>query len=53
MLTNIGSLVTSAVGWMGSFLATITKSGNEMLFVFVAIPIVGVGIGLVKRMLHV
>lgn len=53
VLTNITEVVTSAVGWMGSFLSTITATGNEILFIFCAIPLVGVGIGLVRRMLHV
>lgn len=53
LLTSVGSVVTAAVSWMGSFLATITHSGNELLLLFVLLPIVGLGIGLVRRMIHV
>lgn len=53
ILTAITSMVTAAVGWMGSFLGTITTSGNEILLLFVLLPIVGLGIGLVRRMIHV
>lgn len=53
ILTNIGSVVTSAITWMGDYLSLITKSGNEILFVFVAIPLVGLGIGLVRRMINI
>lgn len=53
ILTSVGNVVTSAVGWMGSFLGTITAAGNEILLLFVLLPIVGLGIGLVKRMIRV
>lgn len=52
-LSAIGSIVSSAVGWMGSYIGALTKSGNEMLLVFVALPLVGLGIGLIKRMISV
>ena len=53
ILTSAGGIVTSAVSWMGSFLGTITEPGNEILLLFTLLPIVGLGIGLVRRMLHV
>ena len=51
LLSNIGSVVTAAIGWMGDYLELITASGNEILFVFCVIPLVGLGIGLVRRMI--
>lgn len=51
LLSNISLVVEEAIEWMGDYLSLITTSGNEILFVFVAIPLVGLGIGLVKRML--
>lgn len=53
IITAVGSIVTGAVSWMGSFIGTITAAGNEILLLFVLLPIVGLGIGLLKRMLHV
>lgn len=53
VLTAITSIVTSAVGWMSSFLHSITVTGNELLLVFTVIPIVGLGIGILRRMLKV
>ncbi|PKM73898.1 MAG: hypothetical protein CVU91_02295 [Firmicutes bacterium HGW-Firmicutes-16] len=53
LLTNAGSIVTGSISWMGSFLGTITETGNEILLLFVLLPIVGLGIGLVKRMIRV
>lgn len=53
ILTNIGSVVTSAISWMGDYLGLITKSGNEILFIFCVIPLVGLGVGLVRRMMNI
>lgn len=51
LLNNVGSIVSSAIDWMGDYLGMITTSGNEILLVFTLIPLVGLGIGLVKRMI--
>lgn len=51
LLNNIGSVVSSAIDWMGDYLDLITTSGNELLLVFTVIPLVGLGIGLVRRMI--
>ena len=53
IISYAGSIVTGAVTWMGKFLATITADGNEILLLFVLLPLVGLGIGLCRRMLHV
>ena len=53
IITNIGSVVTGAIGWMGDYLGLITQSGNEILFVFTVIPLVGLGIGLIRRMINI
>ena len=52
-LSTIGSVVTAAIGWMTSWVGAITASGNEMLMVFIALPLVGIGITLIKRMISV
>lgn len=52
-LATIGSVVTAAIGWMTSWVGAITASGNEMLMVFIALPLVGIGITLIKRMISV
>ena len=53
ILSNVGNVVTSAITWAGQFLSMITAEGNEILLLFVLLPLVGLGIGLTKRMLHV
>lgn len=51
LITDVGSLFTAAVGWVGKVGETVT--GNPILLIFCLIPLVGLGIGLFKRMLSV
>lgn len=53
IVSNVGEIVTGAISWVGSFLGSITSAGNEILLLFVLIPLVGLGIGLVKRLMRV
>ena len=54
LLTNVTTFITSAVGWMGQFLGEITSDTSGVLVTFVvAVPLVGLGIGLLKRLISV
>ena len=54
ILTDVGNLVTEAISWMGDFLAEITADESKILVTFVvAVPLVGLGIGLLKRLVSV
>lgn len=53
ILTTITSVVTAAVGWTSQYLQMITATGNEILLLFVIIPIVGLGIGILSRLFRV
>lgn len=49
ILGDIGSVFTSAVGWVGQVINTIMD--NELLFIaVVALPIMGVAVGLFTRL---
>lgn len=50
ILTNIGSFITSAFGWMTSAVSAITAEGNEIIFISAIVGFVGIGIGLLRRM---
>lgn len=50
ILSAITSVVTSAVSWIGSFIGVVTANPLVMLFVIVAF--VGLGIGLLSRLIH-
>lgn len=51
ILTSIGLIVTSAVSWAGSFLGVITA--QPLLLMFVVVSMVGLGIGIVRRLMNV
>lgn len=54
LIAAVSSLVTAAVGWMGDYVQAITASGNEILLLCcVAVPLVGLGVGLVKRLVTI
>lgn len=54
IITAITSVVTAAVSWLTSYVGAITASGNEVLLLMVvAVPLVGLGVGLLKRLLRV
>lgn len=49
ILGAVSSLVTKAVDWAGDFLSMI--AGNNVLLIFcVAVPLVGLGIGIIRRL---
>lgn len=50
VLASIGQVVTAVIGWISSYMGAITASGNELLLVFFALPLVGLGIGALKRL---
>lgn len=49
-LEAIGQVVTACIGWIGSYMGAITASGNELLLIFFAMPLVGLGIGAIHRL---
>ena len=51
MLSDITSMVTSAVTWIGSFVGAITS--NELLLGFVLVALIGTGVGLINRLIRI
>ena len=49
ILTDVGSIVTNAISWLGDFATFIV--GSPLLMLFCLVPLVGLGIGLLKRMM--
>lgn len=50
ILGNVTTLVTSGVGWVGTFVGAITA--NPLIELFVITAFVGTGIGLIKRLIR-
>lgn len=49
ILTSVSSIVTSAIGWVGDFMTVIVS--NPLMLMFVILPVVGFGVGLIKRLI--
>ena len=50
IMTAVSTIVTSAIGWIGDFAGAIT--GNPLLLAFVVVGFVGLGVGLLRRLMH-
>lgn len=46
----VSSLVTAAIGWIGQFVTVITS--NPLLLAFVVVSFVGLGVGLIRRIIR-
>lgn len=50
IIETVSTLVTGAIGWMTDFLGAITSSPVLTIFC-IAVPLVGLGVGLLGRLL--
>lgn len=53
IVTNITTLFTGAMTMAGTVGSTIVAEGNELLLAFVLIPVVGLGVGMFKRLVNI
>ena len=51
ILADVSSVFTAAVGWVGTVASTI--AAKPILLIFCIIPLVGLGVGLFKRLINV
>lgn len=52
LLSTITSIMTSIINWVGSVISMITAEGNEILLLFIVLPVGLIAIGVVKRLLR-
>ena len=53
ILSDVTQFVTDAVEWMKAFLTAITGDTSKVLVTFVVcVPLVGLGVGLLSRLIH-
>lgn len=50
ILATVSAIFTAAIGWAGTVATTVAD--NPLLLMFVVIPVVGLGIGIFKRLLN-
>lgn len=51
ILTSITSVFTAAIGWVGTVAETI--AAQPILLIFCIIPLIGLGVGLFRRLINV
>lgn len=49
LITDIGSMVTGAVSWISSYVGAVTS--NPLILAFVIVAFVGLGVGLINRLI--
>lgn len=49
IVTNVTAIITGALGWLTDTVTAISGEGMELLMFFILVPMLGVGIGLLKR----
>lgn len=50
LLTDISSIVTQAISWITQFISLVTSI--PLLLLFATFPLVGYGVNLLKRIIH-
>lgn len=51
ILASVSQVFTAAIGWMGEVLTTVTSSPALLLMV-ICVPLVGLGVGLLGRLIR-
>ena len=51
LVGNAGDIVTTGLSWVGNVVTTVTS--NPLILLFVILPLVGLGIGLFRRLINV
>lgn len=51
IITAVSSIFTAAIGWVGTVATTVTE--QPILLLFCVLPLVGLGVGLFRRLINV
>lgn len=51
IINELGTVFTAAIGWVGDVAETVEST--PMLLLFAVIPLVGLGVGMFKRLINV
>lgn len=51
LISSVSTIFTAAIGWAGTVGQTVVDT--PILLMFVVLPLVGLGVGLFKRLLHI
>lgn len=50
ILDSVGLIVTESIGWIGDYVGVITS--QPLLLMFTVVSFVGLGVGLIKRLIR-
>lgn len=50
LMTSVGTIVTNAISWIGDYVGVITE--QPLLLAFVIVSFVGLGVGLINRLIR-
>ena len=50
LMTSVGTIVTQSISWIGDYVGVITE--QPLLLAFVVVSFVGLGVGLIKRLIR-
>lgn len=50
IIANVTEIVTAAVSWIGQYVGAITS--NPLILMFVIVSFVGLGVGLIRRLIR-
>lgn len=50
LMTAVGTIVTQSISWIGDYVQVVTD--NPLILAFVIVSFVGLGVGLIKRMIR-
>lgn len=51
LLSTVGTIFTSAIGWVGTVASTVAS--QPLLLLFVLLPLCGIGIGFFTRLINI
>lgn len=49
LVTNVTTIITEALSWLSLTVTEVMKAGNVLILFVLLVPMIGVGIGLLKR----
>lgn len=50
LMSTMTTLITNVITWAGQFISFVTAEGHEIVLVFVLLPLVGLGVGILQRL---
>lgn len=53
IISNVTTLFTAVIGWVGTVAQTIMAEGNELLLIFAILPLIYLGVRMFRKLMNV